>query len=76
MNHFEGMYQITSETGVSFPVLMSTDVLSFKSSLTYDFYLKLRVEGAVGGAINKKEFSRLCELSYPTIYKYLHIVEG
>lgn len=57
MNHFEGMYQITSETGVSFPVLMSTDVLSFKSSLTYDFYLKLRVEGAVGGAINKKEFS-------------------
>lgn len=28
------------------------------------------------GDINKKEFSRLCELSYPTIYKYLHIVEG
>lgn len=27
------------------------------------------------GRINKKEFSRLCNLSYPTIYKYLHIVE-
>lgn len=27
------------------------------------------------GEINKKEFSRLCELSYPTIYKYLSIVE-
>lgn len=26
--------------------------------------------------INKKEFSRLCDLSYPTIYKYLHIVES
>ena len=28
------------------------------------------------GEINKKEFSRLCALSYPTIYKYLKIVEG
>lgn len=27
-------------------------------------------------AINKKEFSRLCNLSYPTIYKYLGIVEN
>lgn len=27
------------------------------------------------GEINKKEFSRLCCLSYPTIYKYLSIVE-
>lgn len=26
------------------------------------------------GEINKKEFSRLCNLSYPTIYKYLRIV--
>jgi hypothetical protein len=26
--------------------------------------------------INKKEFSRLCNLSYPTIYKYLDIVEA
>lgn len=25
--------------------------------------------------INKKEFSRLCDVSYPTIYKYLGIVE-
>lgn len=28
------------------------------------------------GEINKKEFSRLCNLSYPTIYKYLSIIEG
>ena len=28
------------------------------------------------GEINKKEFSRLCSLSYPTIYKYLRMVEG
>lgn len=27
------------------------------------------------GEINKKELSRLCSLSYPTIYKYLQIVE-
>ena len=27
------------------------------------------------GEINKKEFSRICSLSYPTIYKYLHILE-
>ena len=28
------------------------------------------------GEINKMEFSRLCSLSYPTIYKYLGIVEN
>lgn len=28
------------------------------------------------GEINKAEFSRLCELSYPTIYKYLKLVEA
>lgn len=28
------------------------------------------------GEINKKELSRLCNLSYPTIYKYLKIVGG
>lgn len=28
------------------------------------------------GNISKKDFSRLCCLSYPTIYKYLRIVEG
>lgn len=28
------------------------------------------------GDINKKDLSRLCSLSYPTIYKYLRIVEG
>ena len=29
----------------------------------------------VKGEINKKEFSRLCNLSYPTIYKYLILIE-
>lgn len=28
------------------------------------------------GEINKKEFSRICGLSYPTIYKYIRIVEN
>lgn len=28
------------------------------------------------GELNKKEISRLCSLSYPTVYKYLQIVEG
>lgn len=28
------------------------------------------------GEINKKEFSRLCSISYPTVYKYLKIVEA
>lgn len=28
------------------------------------------------GDINKKDLFRLCSLSYPTIYKYLRIVEG
>lgn len=28
------------------------------------------------GKINKKEFSRLCSISYPTVYKYLKIVEA
>ncbi len=27
------------------------------------------------GEINKKEFARLCNLSYPTVYKYLNIIE-
>ena len=29
----------------------------------------------IKGEINKKEFSRLCNLSYPTIYKYLKILD-
>lgn len=28
------------------------------------------------GEITKKDLSRLCELSYPTVYKYLSIIEG
>lgn len=29
----------------------------------------------VKGEINKKEYSRLCNMSYPTIYKYIRLVE-
>ena len=39
-------------------------------SIFYKHYPKYKK-----GEINKKEFSRLCSLSYPTIYKYLKIVE-
>ncbi len=28
------------------------------------------------GQITKKDLSRLCELSYPTVYKYLKLIEG
>lgn len=28
------------------------------------------------GEINKKDLSRLCALSYPTVYKYLRMIEG
>lgn len=37
----------------------------------YKYYPKYKK-----GEINKKELSRLCSLSYPTVYKYLRIVEG
>lgn len=40
-------------------------------SIFYKHYPKYKK-----GEINKKEFSRLCNVSYPTIYKYLHIVES
>ena len=40
-------------------------------SIFYQHYPKYQK-----GEINKKEFSRLCDLSYPTIYKYIHLVEG
>ena len=39
-------------------------------SIFYKHYPKYK-----NGEINKKEFSRLCSLSYPTIYKYIGIVE-
>ena len=28
------------------------------------------------GQLSKKDLSRLCELSYPTVYKYLKLIEG
>lgn len=40
-------------------------------SIFYKHYPKYK-----NGEINKKEFSRLCSLSYPTIYKYLTIVDN
>lgn len=36
----------------------------------YKFYPKYK-----NNEINKIEFSRLCQLSYPTIYKYIGLVE-
>lgn len=49
------------------PAVTSEDI----PSIFYKHYPKYKK-----GEINKKEFSRLCSLSYPTIYKYLNIVEG
>lgn len=48
------------------PVVTADDI----PSIFYKHYPKYKK-----GEINKKEFSRLCSLSYPTIYKYLKIVE-
>ena len=47
----------------------STDTDSIPS-IFYKHYPKY-----IKGEINKKEFSRLCNLSYPTIYKYLKILD-
>ena len=49
------------------PIVTADDI----PGIFYKHYPKYK-----NGEINKKEFSRLCDLSYPTIYKYLHIVEG
>lgn len=40
-------------------------------SIFYKHYPKYKC-----GEINKTEFSRLCSISYPTIYKYIKIAEG
>jgi DNA invertase Pin-like site-specific DNA recombinase len=48
------------------PITTADDI----PSIFYKHYPKYKK-----GEINKKEFSRLCNLSYPTIYKYLEIVE-
>ena len=32
------------------------------------------VVGAIGGTVNVSELARLCELSRPTIYKYLELM--
>lgn len=49
------------------PAVTSEDI----PSIFYKHYPKYK-----NGEINKKEFSRLCNVSYPTIYKYLHIVDS
>lgn len=48
----------------------ATDADSIPNSF-YKHYPKYK-----NGEINKKEFSRLCNLSYPTIYKYLNLIEN
>lgn len=48
------------------PTITADDI----PSVFYKHYPKYK-----NGEINKTELSRLCSLSYPTIYKYLHIVE-
>ena len=40
-------------------------------TIFYKHYPKFK-----NGEINKREFARICDLSYPTIYKYLKIVEA
>lgn len=49
------------------PVTTTDDI----PNIFYKHYPKYKC-----GDINKKELSRLCSLSYPTIYKYIGIVEG
>lgn len=49
------------------PVVTSDDI----PHIFYKHYPKYKK-----GEINKKEFSRLCSFSYPTIYKYLRLVES
>ena len=39
-------------------------------NIFYKYYPKYKK-----GEINKKELSRLCDISYPTVYKYLRIIE-
>lgn len=48
------------------PTTTSDDI----PNLFYKHYPKYK-----SGDINKAEFARLCSLSYPTIYKYIRIVE-
>lgn len=53
MNHFEGMYHLNQ----SFPTILSTDVYSFRYSVSYDMYIKLRMHGKTGGFENEMEFT-------------------
>lgn len=48
------------------PITTSDDI----PNIFYKHYPKYK-----SGLLNKKELSRLCSLSYPTIYKYISIVE-
>ena len=49
------------------PSVTADDILS----VFYKHYPKYQK-----GEINKKDLSRLCSLSYPTVYKYLKMIEG
>ena len=49
------------------PTITADDI----PSIFYKHYPKYK-----NNEINKKELSRICALSYPTVYKYLALVEG
>ena len=49
------------------PTVTANDI----PSVFYKHYPKYRQ-----GQLSKKDLSRLCELSYPTVYKYLKLIEG
>ena len=65
-----GYHDIHSELSVSDTNKLTDEERAFVLNNFYKHYPKYKK-----GEINKKEFSRLCSLSYPTIYKYLRIVE-
>ena len=49
------------------PIVTADDI----PSVFYKHYPKYQQ-----GQLSKKDLSRLCELSYPTVYKYLKLIEG
>lgn len=53
MNHFEGMYRQTN----GFPAFLTTDLYSFRYSISCEMYQRLRLKGKADGSINKMEFT-------------------
>ena len=52
---------------IGIPTVTADDI----PSVFYKHYPKYQQ-----GQLSKKDLSRLCELSYPTVYKYLKLIEG